>query len=348
MNMKKNVLFAVCLVLMTTACSTQNKSEENEVKAVRVTVTESVETEYHPILNYSGTAEANRKVNLASSLPGRIEKIYYKKGDFVAQGAKIVELSDEMLIQAQVENETIKKDYERLSRLKEKGSISLIDFDHIKAKYEASEAKVKMLKKNTTITAPFSGILVDIYVEEGENYSFVPSMSADLKIENGIVSLMQLNPLKVKIEVNEKELPLIHKGNEVEVAFDAYPEEKVIGKIHYISPVLSSVTRTSSVEVEIPNTSLKFKPGMFCRASLELPAEKGVFVPVNAIYRQPGTGEEFVFVVNDDNTVSRISVKRGEMVKDQVHISEIAAGVRVVIDGKSKLDEGTLVEIVEE
>jgi len=88
-------------------------------------------------------------------------------------------------------------------------------------------------------------------------------MSADLKIENGIVSLMQLNPLKVKIEVNEKELPLIHKGNEVEVAFDAYPEEKVIGKIHYISPVLSSVTRTSSVEVEIPNTSLKFKPGMF-------------------------------------------------------------------------------------
>jgi len=232
--------------------------------------------------------------------------------------------------------------------LKEKGSISLIDFDHIKAKYEASEAKVKMLKKNTTITAPFPGILVDIYVEEGENYSFVPSMSADLKIENGIVSLMQLNPLKVKIEVNEKELPLIHKGNEVEVAFDAYPEEKVIGKIHYISPVLSSVTRTSSVEVEIPNTSLKFKPGMFCRASLELPAEKGVFVPVNAIYRQPGTGEEFVFVVNDDNTVSRISVKRGEMVKDQVHISEIAAGVRVVIDGKSKLDEGTLVEIVEE
>jgi hypothetical protein len=78
MNMKKNVLFAVCLVLMTTACSTQNKSEENEVKAARVTVAESVETEYHPILNYSGTAEANRKVNLASSLPGRIEKIYYK------------------------------------------------------------------------------------------------------------------------------------------------------------------------------------------------------------------------------------------------------------------------------
>ena len=160
--MKKNVLFAVCLVLMTTACSTQNKSEENEVKAVRVTVAESVETEYHPILNYSGTAEANRKVNLASSLPGRIEKIYYKKGDFVAQGAKIVELSDEMLIQAQVENETIKKDYERLNRLKEKGSISLIDFDHIKAKYEASEAKVKMLKKYDhygTVSRHFGGYL---------------------------------------------------------------------------------------------------------------------------------------------------------------------------------------------
>jgi len=93
---------------------------------------------------------------------------------------------------------------------------------------------------------------------------------------------------------------------------------------------------------------LKFKPGMFCRTSLELPAAKGVFVPINAIYRQPGTGDEFLFVVNDDNTVSRIPVKRGETVKDKIHIPEIAAGIRVVIDGKNKLDEGTLVEIVKE
>lgn len=161
MNMKKNVLFAVCLVLMTTACSTQNKSEENEVKAARVTVAESVETEYHPILNYSGTAEANRKVNLASSLPGRIEK-YITKRRFCGSRCKNRGIVGRNAYSSTSGKRDNQKDYERLSRLKEKGSISLIDFDHIKAKYEASEAKVKMLKKYDhygTVSRHFGGYL---------------------------------------------------------------------------------------------------------------------------------------------------------------------------------------------
>lgn len=349
MRLTNNITYATCLfALLVSGCSKNSDANaETEPTAVKVTVAKAVEKEYTPLLHFSGTAEANKEVNLGSAIPGRVEKINYAKGSFVPKGAVIVELSDEMLIQAQIELAAVQKDYERISRLKEKGSIAIMDYDHIKAKYEATQTKVNMLKKNTSITAPFGGVLVDVMVNEGENYSFVPSVSADLKMKSGVATLMQLNPLKVKIEVNEKELNSIEKGQSVELNFDAYPDENISGKIADISPVLSPLTRTSTVEVTIPNSGTRLKPGMFCRTAIELPRQTGIFVPINALYRQPGTGEEYLFVVNGNNTVTRTQVTRGESLNNLVRIPEIDVNTVVVIDGKNKLDEGMSVEVVE-
>ncbi len=347
-KMKKETLIALFLLCIGGVACT-NKSEEKtsqQEATTKVTTCVAQEMEYTPKLSFTGTAEANREVNLASTIPGKVEKMYYRKGDFVPKGSKIATLSEEMLIQAQVEYNTLKKDYERLSRLKEKGSISIMDFDHLEAKYEASRAKVDMLQKNTTIVAPFSGVLVDIMVQEGEHFSFVPSVNSDLKVKSGIVTLMQLNPLKIKIEVNEKQLPLIHKGNGVEVVFDAYPQEKIKGKISAVSPVLSTTSRTTTVELEVPNTHNKFKPGMFCRVMLNLSPTKAVFVPLNAIYRQSGTGNNFVFTLNNDNTVKRVAVTQQDVVGDLVHLPELSAGDVVVVNGKNKLNDNAPVEVV--
>lgn len=350
MQTKRTILYATCFaILLMGGCSKKtgsNNAEINEKKAVMATVKEVVEMEYTPVLNFTGTAEANKEVNLGSAIPGRVERINFPKGSFVSKGAVIAEMSDEMLIQAQIELEAIRKDFERISRLKEKGSVSVMDYDHIKAKFEASQTKVEMLKKNTSIIAPFGGVLVDIMVNEGENYSFVPSVSPDLKVKSGIATLMQLNPLKVKIEINEKELNAIRQGQTVEVIFDAYPGESVSGKIAHISPILSPLTRTSTVEVVIPNNGSKLKPGMFCRASIEMPVAKGIFVPINAIHRQQGTGEDFVYVVNTDNTVTRTRVTRGESQNELIRIPELDKSAVVVIDGKNKLEDGAKIEIV--
>ena len=349
MRLTKRIMLSTSLIaLLATGCSQSGSGDvaSSTNTAVKVTVAESVEKAYSPELNYTGTAEAGKAVNLGSAIPGRIEKINYRKGSFVPKGAVIAELSDEMLIQAEIELNAIKKDYERVSRLKEKGSMSIIDYDHIKAKYEATQSKVDMLKKNTSITAPFGGVLVDIMVNEGENFSFVPSLSDDMKMRSGIATLMQLNPLKVSIEVNEKELNAINNGQSVDVHFDAYPEETFQGKVTFISPILSTMSRTSTVEIEVPNSGTRLKPGMYCRTSIELAEATGVFVPMNAIYRQQGTGENFIFVVKADNTVDRISVTRGETVGTSVHIPELSAGTTVVIDGKNKLEQGSKIEVV--
>lgn len=344
----KTIIGASVIAMLLTSCSTKstNTSSVDTDNVLKVTVANSVTKEYNPELRYTGTAEANQAVNLGSSIPGRVEKINYQRGSFVPKGAVIVEMSDEMLIQAQIELEAIRKDFERVSRLKEKGSMSIMDYDHIKAKLEATQLKVDMLKKNTSITAPFGGVLTDVMVNVGENFSFVPSLSDDLKMKGGVVTLMQLNPLKVSIEVNEKQLNSIKTGQLVDLFFDAYPEEVVTGKVSYIAPVLSTMSRTSTVEITISNNDGKLKPGMYCRTAISLPEASGVFVPVNAIYRQQGTGDNYLFVVNSDNTVSRTKITRGESVDTYVHIPEIEENTTVVIDGKNKLDDGAKIEIV--
>lgn len=352
MKLTNKIAYATCLLtIFAGGCSTKTTensghSAKSLATATKVTVHVAKEMEYIPVLNFTGTAEANREAALGASIPGRVEKIHFSKGSYVPEGAVIAEMSDEMLIQAQIELEAIRKDFERISRLKEKESVSVMDYDHMKAKFDASQTKVNMLKKNTSITAPFGGVLTDITVQEGENYTFVPSVSSDLKMQSGILTIRQLNPLKIIIEVNEKEINSISRGQHADVVFDAYPDEPVSGKVSYISPVLSSVTRTAMVEVTITNREMKLKPGMFGRVSISMPQTTGVFVPVNALYRQQGTGENYLFMVVDQNRVTRRKVTRGESKGNLIRIPEISADEYVVVDGKNKLDDGSPIEIV--
>ncbi|MDO5017478.1 MAG: efflux RND transporter periplasmic adaptor subunit [Porphyromonas sp.] len=350
----KNYLLPTALLLLvggTAACGKKdNNDRESEAdKAVPVTVVQAKEMTYAPNIRFSGSVEASKSANLGTAIPGRIERIHYAKGAFVRKGALIVEMSDEMLMQAQIENNAIKRDFERITRLREKESVSQMDYDHVKAKYEATVAKVALLKKNTSITAPFSGIITEILVNEGETYAFTPSISSDLTLESGIIELRQINPLKVSIEVNEKELRNIQKGQSATIRFDAYPDDTVGGEISYISPVLSAMTRAASVEVSIPNPDNRYKPGMYCNVSIALPERDGLFVPLNAIYRLAGTSEEYVFKINaDGTTVSRIAVTRGELHDGWVYIDsdEIKRGDEIVIDGKNKINDGSIVNIV--
>mgnify|MGYP006887393459 FL=1 len=85
---------------------------------------------------------------------------------------------------------------------------------------------------------------------------------------------------------------------------------------------------------------------MFCRTSIEMPSSTGVFIPINALHRQQGTGEDFVYIVNADNTVTRTKVTRGETRNDLICIAELDKNTVVVIDGKNKLDNDSKIEII--
>ncbi|MBU8892962.1 MAG: efflux RND transporter periplasmic adaptor subunit [Bacteroidales bacterium] len=339
--MKRNIIF-LAIIVFTISCKEQkSKIKQAEIK-IPVTVTKSFEKEFSSSLDFAGTAFANKEANLGTAIPGRIEKVHFAEGERVNKGELLVELSSELYAQALIERNTLQKDFERVSRLREKGSLSEQDFDHVKARYEASVAKTEMMKKNSEIRAPFSGTVVDYIVNEGENYLFAPSLKPGYSMTSGIVKLMQLNILNVEIDVNEKDLSKIHKGQKAGLIFDAYPEKVYEGSIVKIDPILSTISRTAKASIQIKNSDYLIKPGMYAKVSIELPIQKAVFIPAEAIYRQPGTGNDFVFCITD-SIAKKIPVKRIYTIDNNIAVQGIESGVTITVAGKTKLNDGTQV-----
>ena len=342
--MKKILALSVIIALVTMGCAREEKKIENP-SAIVVSTTTSVEKDYIPMLNYSGNVVANKEASLGATLPGKVEKMYFSQGADVQKGALLAELSGELLTQAIVEHDALQKDFERISRLKDKGSMSQMEYDHIKASLDASEAKVEMMKKNTQVVAPFTGTIVDILVHEGENFSLIPAIDAqNMSVNTGIIKLMQLNPIKVTVEVNEKELSRIKTGQKASIRVDAFPGKTYEGRVNYIKPVLSSISRTATVEIEVNNPYYSLKPGMYANVSISLPSAKGIFIPISSVYRQEGTSSDFVFTVIN-NKAQKITIRQIQSENEMELIEGIPAGAIVVSGGKSRLSDGSVVEI---
>jgi membrane fusion protein, multidrug efflux system len=337
-------LIIILITLMISACSNPKEQQQDQASKGKlpVNVHIAMASSFSNRLEFSGTCFANREANVGSSVPGKVEKIHYRPGQFVKQGALLVSMSSEMLVLSEVEFKTLEKDFERVSRLKEKNSISEQDYDHVKAQYEAAKAKYDLMKKNTQILAPFDGVVSDHIVQEGENFMFAPSLDMNFSMTSGIVKLMQINPIIVRFPLNEKLISQVKTGDAATIICDAWPEKTYTGKISLIHPRFNTMTRSTDVEVTVPNSAGDLKPGMFARVYLEGMENAGCGVPLSAII--PRKGKEYVWVEENGKATLK-EVQRLAVNKDEAIVNGIEPGDAVIISRKSQLTEGTEVTI---
>lgn len=337
--MKRSINYIMIAAVLTglVACSKPVTPEKNN-SPVSITTVVAKDTVYTPQREYTGTIYASQEANLGSVMPGRIEQILIPEGGFVKEGGLVAVMADEMMEQTKVEYLTLKKDLDRVSILLSRGTVSQQEYDHLKARFDASEAKYAMLRKNTEIRAPFSGTVVKHLVHVGENYSFLPSVNPGYSMSSGIVSLMKLDPLTVKAEVNEQDLQYLKVGQKATIKVAWNGDQQLSGTIIKIQPVLSTTTRTSTVEIRIPNSGAKLKPGMFCSVKFALPGMPGISIPRESLMQSPGTAGKYVFRIAD-GTASKVSVT----VRDQENLHYIVEGIEpgdvIALDGKAKLSD---------
>lgn len=341
-----NYILPLCGLLAFTACQQKNTTTaKKEQKELLVSTSRSIAGTYQTSLEFDGIIKASKAANLGASLPGKVEKINYKEGDFVKKGSVIAELSGEMLTQAQVENNAIRKDFERVERLLKKGSVTQQDYDHIKAKLDASDAKVTQLRKATMVIAPFSGYITDQLMEVGETFFINIPLDPGYSHASGIVRLMNLSTVVAEIEVNETDLPLLKEGMPVNIKSDTYPEVVFNGVIQNIKMMLSSTTHSSTVSIKIDNNDLKLKPGMFVSTLITQEPREGVKVPMGAIYRQAGTANDYIFKVNPDKTVTKLKIERIEDLGDTIVVNKLTGNEVIVTNGKNNLTDGLKIRI---
>ena len=208
------------------------------------------------------------------------------------------------------------------------------------AQLKQAQAALGMAKVNVdkaTIESPLSGVVAQKYVDQGNMVG--PSTP--------LVRIVQIDTLKVRGGVSERYLPQLVSGKTpVNIKTDAYPQDKFEGIVYKVGVAVDTVTRTGEVEIRVPNTDGKLKPGMFARMTIMVSQKECVVVPDSALIRE--ADYTYVFVVND-NAVKRRSVKLGIWQGQQHEVIEgVSLGDTVITHGQTQLKDGQTVEIVQE
>jgi multidrug efflux pump subunit AcrA (membrane-fusion protein) len=158
-------------------------------------------------------------------------------------------------------------------------TIALIDRDEVGAKYEP-----------VIVPSTLSGVVAKIYRDPGENVT----------TQTPIALVVNQSVLRIKVDVPERYVGEIYKGQIANLTVDAYPDRKFEAKLDVISPVVDSLSRSVAVEFRASNTKGLLKSGMFTRVDISLKEVKNVLsVSKKSVYEDED-GKNYVLVPSED------------------------------------------------
>ena len=357
----------IALILLT---SCQQGGDSDVQSRVPVSVMQIVRGNVNRTLSFNGDIQANVEVKVFSKIPDRIAAFYVDEGDRVTDGSVIADIASTQIEQAVKQAEAavsaaaaqqgnMEAEYKRADRLKQEDAMSQQQYDLIAtqykaalAQYEQAQAALKTAQsqyQDTKISAPISGIIGKRYYETGDMAN--PALP--------LVSIVQMDKVKIHFNVPEKEMPLLTKGQSAKIAVIGIPDQNFYGAVEKISPVLDPLTRMADVEVDLDNPGYLLRPGMY--ATLEITVgviENILIVPRYAVLENSSLkkidGKDtvvrnyFVYVVHDSLAEQRQLDVRYVNHRSIAVNDGIAEGDTLVISGQNNLRNGLPVLIIEE
>lgn len=182
------------------------------------------------------------------------------------------------------------------------------------------------VRSQFNLTTPISGTVVERTLTLGQ------MVGGDAPQRLFIIA--DLNTLWVTADIYEKDLSLIHPGEEVSVQAAAWPDQQFNGHIDYVGDTVDPNSRTIKMRLTVDNQQRRLKPEMFVTATVHTTGSTSVLtVPVAAVHGE-GAGQPYVFTAIDGNRFARRPVTLGAKINDRVAISSgLAAQDRVVTTG---------------
>jgi RND family efflux transporter MFP subunit len=331
-------------VVLAAGCGSNNaKKADAQPEAVvetapSVAVAQVTKRDVPQDATYTSTVQAYVKNNIVPQAGGRITKINVEIGDFVKSGQVLAEIDKAQLQQAQLSLHNQEVELARLKSLYEAGGLSKSDLDAIELQYNVTKTQVENLLENTVLRSPVNGVIT------ARNYDVGDMCSAAAPI----FTVEQIVPVKLLVAISESDYSKVKKGDSVEIKADAIPDKTFYGKINRIYPTIDPATRTFTVEVVVDNNYKTLRPGMFVRATVTFGTNNSVVIPDVAVVKQQGSGERFVYILNQDGTVTYQKVVLGRRMGSEYEVLEgIEDGATIVTGGQIRLKDGIKVSVNE-
>jgi RND family efflux transporter MFP subunit len=320
---------------------------------------------------FTGSLEPKSRFDVAPKVAGWLKELLVDVGDTVERNQVIAVLDDEEFAQeveqaraelqvakANAANyasdlDIAKREYERSKQLREKQIASASELDVSEASFNASQTRYKVSLAQVaqkeaalkTALVRLSYTKVQAFWEEGDQARVVGERFVDegelLSVNQPIVSILENNPLTAVVYVIERDYPKVTIGQQAIISTDAYPGRTFTGSITRIAPLLKESSRQARLEVEVPNSDLMLKPGMFVRARVEFAMhENATLVPLPAIVRR--NNKEGVFIADTKNLKARfVPVTTGIINGEIVEITEPEISGMVITMGNHLLENGS-------
>ena len=330
------MIFTVLAVLGAVACKNEKTEEKVEEQIPLVTVQEAVLEVVADDLSYSSTVLPWAKNNIAPQTGGRIENLLVEVGNYVSAGQVVARMDDVQLQQAELQMNNDKIEYERLKSLHESGGISQSDFDSFEMAYKVHQSTYQNLLKNTVLRSPITGVISARNYDKGDMYAMAMP----------IYTVEQIVPVKMLVAISESDYKRVHSNDKTSVSVDAFPGEVFNGIITNIYPTIDAATHTFNVEVKVNNSDRRLRPGMYAKVNVTFDKANRVIVPDAAVVKQQGSGDRFVYLLNEDGTVTYQKVVPGRRLGDRyVILDGLKAGDKVVTEGQLRLRDGVKVNV---
>lgn len=371
------IIFFAVTALVVFRLSSGAKTDQRKTRIITVGTVMPLKQDLDIRLAYTADIIPNQVVNVFSRVDGYIAKIHVDKGDFVRANQLLVEIdhtdylhavnqakanlaaAKAKVAQQEAAVRNAKLTLDRMRALIKDQFVSQQDLDNAEVNYdgalaarESLQAQVKQMEvalaqaetnlAYSYIRAPFAGYVAERNLDAG---AYVTGATASTStMSRGILSLHDIDTVRILIEVVEKDIPLIKVGQKAEVRAEAYPDRIFEGTVTRIVQALNRATRTMTVEIDLPNPDRQLKGGMFARVdALVGTHQQAIQIPIDAVSRLEDV--QYVYIVRDGKA-QRVNVDIGLRDGNRVEItSGLTGNEQVIVSGKDLVHDGTPVQV---
>ena len=291
-----------------------------------------------------GVVKADKNIEIRPELGGTVKAIYIKEGQKVKEGQILVQLDDSDIVNAVNELSTqlnlANTTFDRQDRLWKQKIGSEMQYLQAKAQKESLENNLATLRtkaRKMKVIAPFSGIVDEIFPNNGELTT----------PQTPIVRLLNLNKVYIEADVTETFLPVINLGAEAIVIFPSINKE-ITSKIAQIGNYINPDNRSFKTRINLTNKDLVIKPNLLADLKILDFETTGIVIPSNLV-QQDQNGNDYVFTIhtkNNENKVVKTLISVNKEYNHQVYVNKgLTENDTLVNEGARLIKTGDLVKI---